>query len=80
MDMTRLSWAGWGEREEGRERTRSSSQEAKDIKGEMTIMSGLNMEKPLGEEEQPSPCPWAGVVRDRRRSVPTTLFVGTEEC
>lgn len=79
MDMTRLSWAGSGEREEGREGTRSCSQEAKDIKGEMTRMSGLNMEKPLGEE-QPSPCPWAGVVRDRRRGVPTTPFVGTEEC
>lgn len=58
-DQAQLGWVGGVGRRE--RETRSSSQEAKDIKGEMTIMSGLNMEKPLGEE-QPSPCPWAGVV------------------
>lgn len=70
MDMTRLGWAGWGSRK--REGTRSCSQEAQDIKGEITKMSGLNREKPLGEE-QPGRCPWAG-GQDRRQGMPTTPF------
>lgn len=66
MDMTRFRWAGWGEREEGREGTRSSSQEAKDIKGGNDHNVWIKYGKASGgRAAQPLPLGWSSGQKAR---------------